>query len=122
MSAGLVIHQVLTSDSEVMARASKVFPLNTDSAVLPYVSYRRTSMEAIAVKNKPCSDTTAVEVLCFAKSYGESVDLAEAVRAALDGCRASASGLEMRVCTLADSTEMWEDDAFIQQLIFNVKI
>jgi hypothetical protein len=63
-----------------------------------------------------------VEVLCFTEQYTDGVLLAEAVRAALDGARAEVDGVVMRSCYLADSEEAWGDDAFVQRLIFNVKI
>ena len=41
---------------------------------------------------------------------------------ALDGAQGEKDGLVMRSCYLADSEEAWQDDAYVQQLVFNVKI
>ena len=122
LSAGEVIHFILTNDEAVMSRARKVFPVAAFDAVLPYVVYSRTSLDQTTNKSNALNDMTAIEVLCCAEQYSDSVALAEAVRAALDGVSAEVDGLRMRSCYLADSEEAWGDDAFVQRLIFNVKI
>ena len=70
----------------------------------------------------PGADTVTMEVFCYAAQYADSVELAEAVRAALDYSKGERAGLTMRSCTLVDSEELYEDDAFVQQLLFAVKI
>lgn len=122
LSAGEIIRAVLMSDSEVMARAKKVFPVVEDTAELPYIVYRRTQLEQEPVKGRRGADTVGIEILCYAKGYTEGVELAEAVRDALDGKQGEADGMAMRSCYLMDSEEAWQDDAYVQQLVFNVKI
>jgi hypothetical protein len=121
LSAGEIIRTVLTSDETVMGIVTKVFPVATDEAKLPYVMYRRAHMEQVPTKGIG-ADTVGIEVTCYAEQYTQSVELAEAVRAALDGKQASIDGLSMRSCHLTDSEEAWEDDAYVQQLIFTIKI
>ena len=122
LSAGEIIRAVLTSDPEVTARAKKVYPVVEDTAELPYVVYRRTQLEQGQVKGRRGNDNVTIEVLCYTKGYTEGVELAEAVRDALDNKTAESDGLVMRSCYLTDSEEAWQDDAYLQQLIFNVKV
>ena len=122
LSAGEIIRAMLIEDSEVMARANKVFPVVEDSAELPYIVYRRTQWEQDPTKGRRGADTVGIEILCYTKGYTEGVELAEAVRGALDGAQGESDGLVMRSCHLADSEEAWQDDAYVQQLVFNVKI
>lgn len=122
LSAGEIIRGILVADAEVMARATRVFPVVADTAELPYIVYRRTQHEQTPVKGRQGADTVSIEVLCYTKGYTEGVELAEAVRAALDGVQGESDGLVMRSCYLSDSEEAWQDDAFVQQLVFNVKI
>lgn len=122
LSAGEIIRALLVADSEVMARAKKVFPIVEDKAELPYIVYRRTQLEQVPVKVGKGADTVSVEVLCYTKGYTEGVELAEAVRNALDGAQGESDGLAMRSCYLSDSEEAWQDDAYIQQLVFTIKI
>lgn len=93
-----------------------------DSAELPYIVYRRAQLEQTPVKSGRGADTVGIEILCYTEHYTEGVELAEAVRGALDGKQGEVNGLVMRSCYLSDSEEAWQDDAYVQQLMFNVKI
>ena len=121
LSAGEIIRVVLAEDPTVAAITTKVFPIVVDNAKLPYILYRRTQLEQAPAKHGG-ADTVGIEVICYTEQYTEGVELAEAVRAALDGKQAEIDGLVMRSCYLVDSEEGWQDDAFMQQLVFNVKI
>lgn len=123
LSAGMVIRAALLENAEVAKRTNKVFPVVTDSAELPYILYRRASMTATPQKSgQPMPDETMMEILCFAERYSEGVELAEAVREALDCVTAEHNGLRLHSCYLTDSEEAWQDDAFVQQLIFRIKV
>lgn len=123
LSAGAIIRAILLEDAEVAARTNKVFPVATDSAELPYILYRRTSLSPNPQKSgQPGADEIQIEVICFTERYGEGVELAEAVRGALDQITAEHEGMRLRSCYLCDSEEAYQDDAFVQQLVFNVKI
>ena len=124
INAGAFIREVLSQNDEVRAITTRVFPISVDEATLPYISYRRSRMQQTPVKHgAPGADTVEVEVNCFAQTYGESVDLAEAVRNALDGTQCTLdNGLVMRSCYLSDGSEDWQDDAFVQQMVFTIRI
>ena len=123
LSAGAIIRDILIHNADVMAIAKKVFPVVTDKAELPYVAYRRSRLEHNPTKAKnPGADTVLIDINCYAATYQESVELAEAVRAALDYSQGEKDGLVMRSCTLADGEEIYEDDAYIQCLTFQVQI
>ena len=93
-----------------------------ERATLPYIVYRRVSIDERAVKSPMYCDTATIEVLCYAASYPQSVELAELARLALDGQRWTGEGLTVRSCRLADSDEGWADDAYYQRLLFNIKL
>lgn len=123
LSAGKVIRAVLLEDIEVAKRTNKIFPVSTDSAELPYILYRRTSLSPTPQKSgRPGADEVQIEVVCFTERYSEGVELAEAVRAALDQVDAEHEGLTLRSCYLLDSEEAYQDDAFVQQLVFSMKM
>lgn len=126
LSAGALIREMLLDSAEVSARTKKIFPVAIDTAVLPYILYRRVSLEQTPTKaGQPGADSVQMEIICFTEKYAEGVELAEAVRDALDnrrGVQTNDETLAMRSCTLVDSEEAYQDDAFIQQLVFNVKI
>ena len=122
ISAGLIIGTLLSEDPYVAAMATDVFPVVIDEATLPYVSFRALKMENSPAKGVPGSEALLEEVCCFSDSYAGSVELAEAVRSALDGQQSSRDGMRMRSCFFEDREEDWQDDAYIQKLIFRIKI
>lgn len=122
LSAGLVIYAALNGNEEVKKRVTKVYPVVADSARLPYVFYAVTGMDQNPVKRAAGADTLTVRVSCCTVDYPTGAELAEAVRAALDGCQYTAGGLTMRRCVLTDYLERWEDDAFIRDLYFTLGI
>jgi hypothetical protein len=123
LSVGEIICRMLKEDEAVSAQATAVFPIVTDEAILPYVAYRRSAMEHNPVKTgMPGADTVTIQVLCFAADYGGSVQLAEAVRSAIDGKTYDSGELRMRSCTLTGAEEYFENDAYTQELSFTVKV
>ena len=122
LSAGEIIRAMLVDDAEVMKRTKKIFPVVEDSAELPYIVYRRTQLEQDPTKAGRGADTIGMEILCYTAGYTEGVELAEAVRGALDNRQGETDGLKMRSCYLTDSEEAWQDDAYVQQLVFKIKI
>ncbi|MDE6437882.1 MAG: DUF3168 domain-containing protein [Muribaculaceae bacterium] len=122
LSAGLIIRSILLEDAEVAARINKIFPIGTDSADLPYLVYRRVDFAAGAVKTGHNPDEVQIEVLCCTAGYDESVELAEAVRKALDNASGEADGITMRGCRLTGGEELLKGEAYVQQLIFTIKV
>ena len=52
----------------------------------------------------------------------EDAETMNAVRAALDHATITQGDLRLRSCTLTDSEEAYQDDAYVQQLVFTVNI
>jgi hypothetical protein len=119
-----LIRELLLERKEVSDITTRIFPVASEEGDLPCVVYRRAALNRSPVKRpgEPGAESVEIEVVCYAATYGESVTLAEEVRAALDGKQKSAYGLNLRSCTLTDSSEGWADDAYAQQLTFNIKI
>lgn len=120
LSAGTAVYEVL---SERLAdKVTKVFPVVTDEAVLPYVCYHREALEAAVAKGAKSADTATIVVDCYAATYNGSVALAEAVREALDNVSITTSaGLTVRSSFLVDAAESWTDDAYLQSLSFKLR-
>ena len=123
LSASKIIGAVLADSEAVSQRVTKIFPvIAAQEATMPYVCYRRVKTLPNPVKGCHSADTAEVCVHCYTAEYGEGVELAEAVRDALDGRQYLTDGLKMRSCTLTGGQESVVDDAFVQELIFTVKI
>lgn len=128
LSSGLLINELLSNDEGVMGVTNQVFPIVSEpGAKLPYICYRRGSNEDRAVKTLAGADTAVIEVLCYADNYAHSVQMAEAVRKAMDGVSYryeddGGQSLVARSIQMTDAEEGWNDDAYMQSLVFTVKI
>lgn len=120
-SAGEIIRSILSDNSEKLG-LTNIFPVVTNKAILPYILYRRTAMQQVPVKSNHGASAVMVEISCCASTYDESIRIAESVYNTLDGASYNKDGLVMRSCFLSDSSEEWQDDAYIQILIFTIKI
>lgn len=119
LSAGYALYP------ELAEAGAPVIPIGAPVDLpLPYIVYRRTGFVQTAVKDGCGADTVTVEVQIFTAGHEEGLSLAEAVRARLDNRRGESGGLTVRSCLLSDSFEDYvpAGDAFVQVLIFNVKI
>lgn len=123
ISAGETLRAILLGDPDVSRLTRKVFPVCTDEAQLPYILYRRASLQHDAVKGRfPGADTVQMEVVIYTANYTEGVELAEAVRSALDYSERRSALPPLRSCTLTGGEEGYEGDAYVQELIFTLKI
>lgn len=124
LSAGYLIREILLEDPEVSQRTKRIFPVIADDATMPYILYRRIGFGQIAQKTADFADTLSIEVVCVTEGYTEGLELAEAIRNALDGVKATSNdgALRIRSCMLEDGEEGFEGDACIQQLVFSIKI
>ena len=125
LSAGIVIRDVLLDNEKVKEITCNIIPVfsPTENLILPYVTYKRLRLDGRTAKTDPRrAESVEMEVACYASGYSESVDLAEAVRVALDHKTMSSDGLNLRSCTLVDSSETYEGDAFVQVLVFDVRV
>lgn len=120
LSAGTAVYEVLSE--RLKKKVTKVFPVVTDEAVLPYVCYHREALGTAVAKNAKSADTATIVVDCYAATYNGSVALAEAVREALDNVSITTSaGLTVRSSFLVDAAESWTDDAYLQSLSFKLR-
>ena len=124
LSAGTAIYDLLTQS--LGDSVTKVFPIAADEATLPYICYHRDKLESIPYKghgNYTPPTVAEVSVDIYAATYKESVRLAEAVRRTLDGAYITTDeGLTVRACWLSDALETWANDAFVQSLVFRLRI
>lgn len=124
LSAGKIIFAILNGNTDITDRVTKIFPVvASEAAVLPYIRYCRTGMSVNPQKaGLPGADAALITVECYTANYQEGVELAEIVREALDFKQGETGTMRMRSCILTDSAEGWQDDAYIQELTFQVRI
>ena len=125
LSVGRLLRSLLLESEGVRKRSNgKIFPVRipVDPAELPYIAYMRTGVTYEPDKGDDYADTAQVAVSCYSADYESGVELAESVRDVLDGAEGYNDEMAMRSCTLVNADETWEGDAFVQNLVFEIRI
>lgn len=123
LSIGNAVADLLNNNKEIKGKkVTKIFPVVTYDAILPYIAYRRIDLSPALTKSASGADTVNIEICCFSASYQDSLELAELVRMALDFKAWELAGIKIRSCNLTNSSETWSNDAYTQSLIFTIKL
>lgn len=123
ISIGEAINDLLASDKTLTSTVTRIFPVVTDVAELPYVAYRRVKTDQVSVKGyRTGNEMVTVQVNSYAASYERSISVAEMVRQILDGVQYDKNGVSIRSSVMVNSEESWENDAFVQKLTFEMKV
>lgn len=119
LSAGLFIPALVRKAGIKAPVYPVIAPLE---ASLPYIVYARKMLDTSPAKGESPADTVTVSVWCNHSSYEESVELAEAVRGAVERKSGSMGDLTLRSSRLTDGSEVYADNAYTQYLEFSLKI
>ena len=132
LSAGAFVVDILGGDSELAVNCNKIFPIVSEAgARLPYICYRRAGLETRQYKGGTgisSANTANFEVFCYAETEEQSLIMAERVVELLDGFEGeytderTGDHLVARSITLTEADEFWQDDAYCQNLTFQIKI
>lgn len=126
ISAGELLQAVL--NDSVGNYVTRIFPVIAEAkAELPYICFKRDGLSKTTAKMEGGATSSAYAVEIFAKTYAESVDLAELVVQSIHHHKASVklgdgSILIARSINLTGASEGWADDAYYQQLMFDINV
>jgi len=122
LQIGKAIYQILSGDTSVKNYVgSKIFPICANEGVLaPFVVYERYNIDPEYTKDGPLQDVCVVLVNIIAKEYAECVDIAQAVRKALEGKLGVYNGVMILQNQLAGAKEDYGIDGYITQLEFSI--
>lgn len=82
--------------------------------------YRRTGYQGRDTKDRfNYEETLSVQISVVAPSYDESLRLADTVMERLDGIKGLYKGKMLQSCTCVNSSETYNEGAFIQNLFFS---
>lgn len=123
LSAGYAVAEVLRT--ALGGRVTGIFPVYAPNDVkAPFVTYARTGSNGTPVKSKTAFDVTTLSLYVYSPDYGESVELMEEVRYAIENKSIhyvddDDSSIEMRVdCSrVIDSDEGFSSDGYYAQSI-----
>lgn len=121
LSIGLYINEKLSNAPDLIKLVGeKVFPISTQKEVtFPFVVYRRGDLTANYTKDFLNGETIKVDFIVASDEYFQSVEIAEALRAALEGKRAKKYGISET--KLVSANEDTVEGTFVQSLVFSFK-
>jgi len=111
---GKVIYNILSNDSDVNTAVSgSIFPITApQTTALPFIVYRTISNDAIDDKDGVSGfEYRHVQLDIFAEDYADADDIAEKVRAALDGFEGTNSGVNVGYIRLDDQGDAYDEQA-----------
>lgn len=119
---GNTLRTIMLEDASIIEQVNKdIFPIvapeNTDG---DFIVYRRMTYSKSSVKMGVYEDKCEVAILAICDDYDKSVELASKIDNALTGRHILENGYKLEIM-LSDSTEMYEDNKFVQTLIFTIK-
>ena len=127
LSAGKAINAVLSA--KLGDKVTQITPIvSTKDAKMPFVVYHRFSLQGEPTKGGRVFDSCGIEFGIYTKTYGEGIDIAEAIRETLEGknicCKKETDGIDLRIdCgRMTDCDEGWSEYSYFQSLTIECKI
>lgn len=116
------IRSILLADSDVSEQVGdKIFPLVAPEKTLgDFVVYSRQKYSKSATKMGVYEDECEVAIVAVSDNYDASVELAGKIDNALTGYQVVGNGVRIKI-DLKDSTEVFDDNKYIQTLLFEIK-
>ncbi len=124
LSINKYINKFLTESETVTAlvSVSNIRPLIIAPTVFPYISFMHGNIQSSYSKDGWSEDTTEVTIICVSDDYGQTVDIATAVRELLDDKAYKDDDIYISQIRLSGATEDQIENVFVQRLSFAVKI
>lgn len=116
------IRSILLKDEEIVNQVgTNIYPLiASENTMGDFIVYVRNKYSKSAVKMGVYSDECEVAVLGISDNYDSAIALASKIDNALVGLHTLDNGVKIQI-TLVDSTETYDDDKYIETLVFNIK-
>lgn len=116
------IRAILLKDEDIVSQVgTNVFPIIAPEKTQgDFILYVRNKYNKSAVKMGVYEDECEVAVVGISENYDSAIALASKIDNALSGRHTLENGVKIQI-TLADSTETFDDDKYIETLVFNIK-
>lgn len=122
ISIGIHIYERLKSSAELTKLVGeKIYPLSTKKqTTFPFIIYKRTGLTPNEIKDRYGSgDNVVVDVVVADNNYTNSINIAEAVRVALEHKGGDYALFSVNDAKLAACDEDFIEETYIQQLTFS---
>ncbi len=116
------IRAILLKDEDIVSQVgTNVFPIIAPEKTQgDFILYVRNKYNKSVVKMGVYEDECEVAVVGISENYDSAIALASKIDNALSGRHTLENGVKIQI-TLADSTETFDDDKYIETLVFNIK-
>lgn len=116
------IRTILLKDEGIVKQVkNNIFPIIApESTEGDFIVYMRNKYSKSAVKMGVYQDECEVAVVGISDNYDSAIQLASKIDNALSGMHKLENGVTLQI-NLADSTEVYEDNKYIETLVFNIK-
>lgn len=116
------IRDILLKDEEIVNQVhTNIFPLIApETTVGDFIIYVRNKYNKSTVKMGVYQDECEVAVVGISDNYDSAIALASKIDNALSGQHTLENGVRLQII-LSDSTETFEDDKYIETLVFTIK-
>lgn len=116
------IRSILLKNEEIVNQVgTNIYPIiASENTMGDFIVYVRNRYSKSAVKMGVYSDECEVAVLGISDNYDSAIALASKIDNALVGIHTLDNGVRLQI-TLVDSTETYDDDKYIETLVFNIK-
>ena len=116
------IRAILLKDEDIVSQVgTNVFPIIAPEKTQgDFILYVRNKYNKSVVKMGVYEDECEVAVVGISDNYDDAIALASKIDNALSGLHTLDNGVRIQI-TLADSTETFDDDKYIETLVFNIK-
>lgn len=120
---GKSIYSILSGDTTLKSYVGdKIFPIFAPDEILtPFVVFERRNVNANYTKDLLVYDEVSLLVSCVSDNYTECINIANAVRNALESITGTYSGIYIYQSLLSSSSEDFGIDGFIITLEFQIK-
>jgi hypothetical protein len=119
---GNEIRSILLKDEDIVKQVgTDIYPIiASENTQGDFIVYMRNKYSKSAVKMGVYQDECEVAVAGICDNYDNAIALASKIDNALSGQHTLDNGVRISI-TLVDSTETFDDDKYIETLVFNIK-
>lgn len=92
-------------------------------AKYPFAVYRRTGLTTYNTKDKfNYSEHVLLEINVASPDYDEGVEILDKIKTKLEHKRGIVQGIYVEGIDVINSSEDWQNDAYIQTIVFRIKV
>ena len=124
LQTGKAINALLSANEDVTRMVcDRIYPLVSKvDCEFPFIVYQRMSVVPSYTKDGLIAEEQNYNITVLADTYSESVELADAVRDALELERGTFAGQRIRNIKLTSVNESWVSDTYVQELNFTLEL